>query len=137
MLKAARASRLKTAKFVNGAKTMAAAQFSIEPIQRFERESEPVKRPKEFTCFSYDKDHKLRLDDSSLKWYYPPTLGADLSKGYDSFVKHDDSIDEHLDSLLAAIANHEKQTGKPIDAQVVTWRGMMTKVSYLSIYPSV
>ena len=24
--------------------------------------------------------------------------------------------------------NHERKTGKPIDAHVVTWRGMMTKV---------
>ncbi|KAK4179864.1 RAI1 like PD-XK nuclease-domain-containing protein [Triangularia setosa] len=90
----------------------------------------PVKRPREFTCFSYDKYHNLRLDDSSLKWYYPPQaheLPANLSAGFDKFDKHDNSQDEHLDSLLTAIAHHEQQTGEAIDAKFVTWRGMMTK----------
>ncbi|KAK3365883.1 RAI1 like PD-XK nuclease-domain-containing protein [Lasiosphaeria ovina] len=102
--------------------------FPVQPVARFARDSEPVKRPKEFACFSYDKDHQFSLGDSSLKWYYPPDLGVDLSSGYETFVKHDDSADEHLDSLLQAIASHEQQVGKPIDAHVVTWRGMMTKI---------
>lgn len=55
-------------------------------------------------------------------------MGADLSAGFETFDKHDDSGDEHLDSLLKTIAAHEQQEGKKIDAQVVTWRGMMTKV---------
>lgn len=58
-------------------------------------------------------------------------LGADLSKGFNSFQKLDDSGDEHLDSLLKTIMAHEKETGKKIDANVVTWRGMMTKVRFL------
>lgn len=106
-----------------------ASTFSIHPVNRFAGESEPVKRPKEFACFSYDKAHQFRPDDSSLKWYYPPLLGTDLSNGYESFVKHDDSVDEHLDSLLKTIASYEKDTRKPIDAHIVTWRGMLTKVS--------
>ncbi|KAK0754566.1 RAI1 like PD-XK nuclease-domain-containing protein [Schizothecium vesticola] len=105
-----------------------ATAFPIQPIQRFGGQSEAVKRPKEFAYFSYDEDHQFRLDDSSLKWYYPPALGVDLSSGFEDFKSHSDSVDEHLDSLLKTIANHEKETGKPIDAQVVTWRGMMTKI---------
>jgi RAT1-interacting protein len=67
-----------------------------------------------------------------VKWYYPPAvLGTDLSKGFEMFDKRDDSQDEHLDSLLQAIMHHEKETGKPIDAHIVTWRGMMTKVTEL------
>lgn len=66
-----------------------------------------------------------------MQWYYPPRLGADLSKGFDKFDKHDESIDEHLDSLLKTIAAHEKEEGKKIDANIVTWRGMMTKASNL------
>ncbi|KAI8630152.1 RAI1-domain-containing protein [Xylariaceae sp. FL1651] len=102
--------------------------FNIQPIGRFTGESEPVKRPKEIACFSYDHKHEFRLDDSSLQWYYPPTLGADLSKGFDKFDGHDDSADEHLDSLLKTIAAHEQEEGKRIDAHIVTWRGMMTKI---------
>lgn len=52
----------------------------------------------------------------------------DLSLGFDTFVKHDGSKDEHLDSLLKAIVSHEQETGTKIDANIVTWRGMMTKV---------
>ncbi|KAI0403638.1 RAI1 like PD-XK nuclease-domain-containing protein [Xylaria palmicola] len=107
---------------------MLSPAFNIQPIGRFRGESEPVKRPKEFACFSYDDKHQFRLDDSSLQWYYPARLGADLSKGFDKFDKHDESIDEHLDSLLKTIAAHEKEEGKKIDANIVTWRGMMTKI---------
>lgn len=55
-----------------------------------------------------------------------------MSKGFDTFDKHDESIDEHLDSLLTTIAAHEQEEGKKIDANIVTWRGMMTKVNDLS-----
>ncbi|KAL1835826.1 hypothetical protein VTJ49DRAFT_6025 [Mycothermus thermophilus] len=105
-----------------------ASRFPIHPPPQYAGSGVAVKRPREFACFSYDKDHVFHLDDSSLKWYYPPTLPADLSKGSDTFVKHDDSIDEHLDSLLATIQSYEQQKGEPIDAQVVTWRGMLTKI---------
>jgi RAT1-interacting protein len=53
-----------------------------------------------------------------------------LSKGLDKFIKHDDSIPEHLDGLLKGIVDHEKTTGKTISADVVTWRGMMTRVCF-------
>ncbi|KAK7421770.1 decapping endonuclease targeting mRNA [Neonectria punicea] len=104
------------------------AKFSIQPIGRFAGGSQPVRRPKEFACFSYDDNHEFHLDDSSLKYYYTPQLGADLSKGFDTFQKQDDSGDDHLDSLLKTIIAHEKETGKKIDANLVTWRGMMTKI---------
>lgn len=63
-----------------------------------------------------------------MRYYYNPTIGADLSKGYDTFVKADESGDEHLVSLLKTIQAHEQKSGQKIDAQLVTWRGMMTKV---------
>ncbi|KAI1339058.1 RAI1 like PD-XK nuclease-domain-containing protein [Xylariaceae sp. FL0016] len=105
-----------------------AGTFDIQPVGRFRGGSEAVKRPKEIACFSYDDKHEFRLGDSSMQWYYPPEIGADLSKGFDTFDKHDDSADEHLDSLLKTIAAHEKEEGKKIDAHIVTWRGMMTKI---------
>ncbi|KAK7953969.1 RAI1 like PD-XK nuclease-domain-containing protein [Apiospora saccharicola] len=102
--------------------------FDIQPIERFAGESQPLKRPKEFACFSYDDNHEFQLGDSSLRWYYPADIGSDLSQGFESFDKHDDSRDEHLDSLLKAIVAHEQEEGKKIDAKIVTWRGMMTKI---------
>lgn len=68
-----------------------------------------------------------------MRWYYNPELDTDLSRGVDKFVKHDSSVDEHLDSLLKTIIHHEKETGKKIDAQVVTWRGCLTKVRWIII----
>lgn len=73
-----------------------------------------------------------------MKWYYPPVLGdpnhpVDLSNGYKTFDKHDDSGDEHLDSLLKTIMAYEQETNKKIDSQIITWRGMMTKVSGLML----
>jgi RAT1-interacting protein len=54
-------------------------------------------------------------------------LGADLSKGFDTFEKLNDAVDDHLDSLLKTIAAHEEQTGQRVEADIITWRGMMTK----------
>ncbi|ERS95729.1 hypothetical protein HMPREF1624_07804 [Sporothrix schenckii ATCC 58251] len=106
------------------------ASFAVHPISRFHGQSQPMRRPKEFTCFSYDDDHKLHLDDRSLRWYYPPQFPqADLSRGFETFDKlDDDGVDEHLDSLLASVAAHEQKTQTRIDAHVLTWRGMMTKI---------
>jgi RAT1-interacting protein len=51
-----------------------------------------------------------------------------LSRGFDTFQKLDDTADDHLDGLLAAIMALEKETGKQCEADFITWRGMMTKV---------
>jgi RAT1-interacting protein len=68
------------------------------------------------------------LDDSSIRYYYPPTLGADLSRGFETFQKLDDTADDHLDSLLKTVIDHEQKMGQRTDAGIITWRGMMTKV---------
>jgi RAT1-interacting protein len=56
-------------------------------------------------------------------------MGVDLSRGFDTFRKMDDTADDHLDSLLKTLIAQEKETGKRTEADVITWRGMMTKVS--------
>ena len=43
----------------------------------------------------------------------------------------DDTADEHLDSLLKTIMALEQETGQKVEADFITWRGMMTKVEYL------
>lgn len=86
----------------------------------------------EITCFSYDQNRQFSLGDSSLSYYYPPNLPADLNIGYETFQKLNDSADEHLDALLDSIIALEKETGKKSETDIVTWRGMMTKVSTFS-----
>lgn len=130
------------------------AQFHIKPIERFAGSSAAIRRPKvnnpvfqtvtyqallhgltkeeqEIACFSYDDEHIFHLDQRSLRYYYPPLIGADLSKGFETFQQLDDSTDDHLDSLLTTIADLEEKTGTKCETDFVTWRGMMTKVSPL------
>jgi len=82
----------------------------------------------EISCFSYDEQHAFHLDERSLRYYYPPVIGADLSKGFDTFEQLDDIADDHLDGLLKTIMDLEQRTGQRSVADIVTWRGMMTKV---------
>lgn len=82
----------------------------------------------EVTFFSFDEDHKFRLDASSLRYYYPPPLPCDLNKGFETFRQLDDSGDDHLDGLLEALIAHEKEKGSKTETDIITWRGMMTKV---------
>ena len=67
-----------------------------------------------------------------------PVPPISLSKGFEDWVKGDSSIDSHLDGLLESIKAHEEQLmtgGNEVyenvktKADIVTWRGMMTKAS--------
>lgn len=102
--------------------------FNIEPLHRFSGASAGIRRPKEITCFSYDNQHRYRWDDSSLRYYYPPTMPADLNRGFDTFRPLDDRLDDHLDGLVDTLALYEKQKGTRAEADFITWRGMMTKI---------
>ncbi|CAI4210404.1 unnamed protein product [Parascedosporium putredinis] len=73
---------------------------------------------------------QFKQDASSVRWYYhnPMDIGADLSAGFDRFDKHDESQPDHLTSLLKTIIDWEKREERRLDAHLVTWRGMMTKI---------
>ena len=81
----------------------------------------------EIAYFSYDDKHDFYLDERSLRYYYPPNVGAELSKGFETFQQLDDTVDDHLDSLLRTIIDLEQRTGTKYAADIITWRGMMTK----------
>ncbi|RKF56557.1 Decapping nuclease rai1 [Golovinomyces cichoracearum] len=102
--------------------------FEIKPIRRFSGYGISLRQPEEIACFSYDDQHQLHLDNSSIKYYYPPDLGADLSKGFEQFQDLDNTVDGHLDSLLKTIIDLEQKSGQKVEANFVTWRGMMTKL---------
>ena len=86
-----------------------------------------------------------------------PVPDVDLSRGFDEFRQRDDSVDEHLDALLETLQRYEegrlaevrakaeaeasrggtgeegeeekeKEEDVRVKADIVTWRGMMTKV---------
>ncbi|KAK3202490.1 hypothetical protein GRF29_161g1398596 [Pseudopithomyces chartarum] len=104
------------------------SRFPIQPLNRFHGPSARIKRPQEVAHFSYDDTHIYRPDDSSLTYYHRPTLGSDLKAGFSSFNHYEDTEDPHLDSLLRAVASAERVAGEKIEAHIVTWRGMMTKL---------
>lgn len=114
------------------------ASFNIQPLARFDGASTSIRRPRELTYFSYDDNRKLfPQSERSLQYYYPPFIASpsesgrappDLSRGFETFKRHDDSIDEHLDSLLETIMLHEQKEGQRTKSDIVTWRGIMTKV---------
>ncbi|KAJ9651455.1 decapping endonuclease targeting mRNA [Neophaeococcomyces mojaviensis] len=102
--------------------------FNIHPIGQFAKADIAVRRPREIAYFSYDEDHRYRQNDSSLRYYYPPNIPADLSKGFDTFRQLDDSADDHLDGLLQALIHHESEKRAKLETDFITWRGMMTKI---------
>jgi RAT1-interacting protein len=105
-------------------------RFHVQPVDRFKGASASIKRPREIAHFSYDDQHQYRPDESGISYYYPPALGTDLREGFETFRHYEDKEDPHLDSLLKSMVNKERQTGERIQADFVTWRGMMTKVCY-------
>lgn len=111
--------------------TLKTDRFSIQPLNRFQGASASIKRPREVAHFSYDDNHEYRDDDSSINYYVPPPMGADLKEGFNMFKHYEDKKDPHLDSLLKALEHKESKDAMApkIKADFVTWRGMMTKVS--------
>ncbi|GAB1733490.1 hypothetical protein NU195Hw_g628t1 [Hortaea werneckii] len=127
------------------------AAFQFHNLTPFAGKSTTIRRPREFTYFSFDDDHKLLpLSDASLSYYYPAFFQhasisphrVNLSAGFESFRERDDGVDEHLDALLDTLQAHEerelerarddaeerKLEDVRCKADVVTWRGMMTKI---------
>lgn len=106
-------------------------RFPIHPLDRFQGASARIKRPSEVAHFSYDDNHEYRDDESSINYYVPPPIGADLKEGFGTFKHYEEKEDPHLDSLLRALVHKESNAldDTTIKADFVTWRGMMTKVS--------
>ncbi|KAJ3091022.1 decapping endonuclease targeting mRNA [Quaeritorhiza haematococci] len=108
--------------------------FPVESLTRFQKRCASYQQPTEVGYFSYDEHRKLHLfSDKELKYYYQPEPNANLNEGYPQlFTKRDDSIPEHLDSLLeclTAVNQRAEQGGKPsIQPKFCTWRGIMTKI---------
>lgn len=104
-----------------------AHRFPIQPLNRFSGTSATIKRPREIAHFSYDDDHIYQHDESGINYYAPPPMGADLKEGFDTFKHYEDKEDPHLDSLLKALMDTEPAK-EHVKADLMTWRGMMTKV---------
>ncbi|KAK9318041.1 RAI1 like PD-XK nuclease-domain-containing protein [Lipomyces starkeyi] len=104
------------------------------PISSARIRGPAMRQPREVTSFSYDNNRSLHFDDSSLSYFYllqddvTASGGIDLSAGYNVFKKRDDTIDEHLDGLLLSLVDLEKNTRKKTTGDIITWRGIVTKL---------
>lgn len=110
-------------------------------------------QPAPLCSFSFDEQRKQWQDDRCKRFYRgpppyknrhpqqsraPPAFGADLNYGLERFVRRDESVPEHLDALVAALQHKIEAAGSDAEqdeadkerrrADVVTWRGIITKI---------
>ncbi|CDR99530.1 hypothetical protein [Sporisorium scitamineum] len=110
-------------------------------------------QPAPLCSFSFDKTRKQWQDDRCKRYYRgpppynnrhphqnraPPVFGADLNYGLERFMRRDETVPEHLDALVAALqhrmevatseAERDELDAERRKADVVTWRGIITKI---------
>jgi RAT1-interacting protein len=100
------------------------SSYTVKESKEYTRRVIPYQQPTEISHFSYDEERRIKWDRSSLGYYLEPELPSNLSTGKSSFVKRDEDVNEHLDSLLMAIDRLET----PANVDFVTWRGMINKI---------
>ncbi|KAG8951790.1 decapping endonuclease targeting mRNA [Tulasnella sp. 408] len=93
-------------------------------------EPPPFQRPLALLTFSYTPERKLVWDDSAMKFYKNPPLNAPLDRDYDKWIKRPEERGR-LDGLLRALRRKAVRP-EAARADVVTWRGVMTKFVLLS-----
>jgi hypothetical protein len=94
------------------------SNYIIKRDKDYTRKITAYQQPTEVSHFSYDGKRNLKWDRSSLGYFAEPDLTTTLSTGFDSFLKRDESVNEHLDSLLKSIDRIEP----PPKVDFVMWR---------------
>ncbi|EJD49018.1 hypothetical protein AURDEDRAFT_59961 [Auricularia subglabra TFB-10046 SS5] len=83
-------------------------------------------QPYQLASFSYSPERELVFDDSALRYYIDPPRRADLTYRYDHWNRRAEERGR-LDGLLRACALPDV-VGERGRANVITWRGVMTKI---------
>ncbi|KIO26316.1 hypothetical protein M407DRAFT_24403 [Tulasnella calospora MUT 4182] len=89
-------------------------------------EPPPFQRPLALLTFSYTPERKLIWNNSAMKFYKNPPLNAPLDRDYDKWIKRPEERGR-LDGLLRALRRKAVRP-EAARADVVTWRGVMTKI---------
>ncbi|KAF9155314.1 decapping endonuclease targeting mRNA [Linnemannia schmuckeri] len=121
--------------------TFSEHQFPVYPLDRFKVKCAPFRQPIEIGSFSYDKKRNFIMDDSQLKYYFPPDLTKpnNLSVNYDKYISRDLTVDEHVDALLDALIcirdreqqqkqQEQQETTSVTQADFICYRGLLTKI---------
>ena len=82
-------------------------------------------RPKTLLTYSNDESHTLKFSDSSMKYFVLPPPKADLSYGYERWIKRAEERGR-LDALLECLEREETRQASRRPS-IVSWRGVMTK----------
>lgn len=97
-----------------------------------------LKQPKELFSFARDIDGEYIFDstkvqDENLSYYYLPDASVDkqidLGAGYSNFKKipEEENLGD-FPALLKGVMNYEQSTGTKINSDIITFRGLMTKI---------
>ncbi|KAF9135909.1 hypothetical protein BGW39_010724 [Mortierella sp. 14UC] len=120
--------------------TFSENQFPVHPLNRFKVKCVPFRQPLEIGSFSYDEQRRFIMDDSQLKYYFPPDLTKpnNLSVNYDKYISRDLMVDEHIDALLDALIcirdreqqqeGQEQNAAGTTQANFICYRGLLTKI---------
>lgn len=93
----------------------------------FNKPPPPFQKPMPIVSFSYDSSRTLLFDDSALRYFVDPPIGAQLSYGYDRWVRRPEEKGR-LDGLLKAFSRAKGEEKVNLaDVAVVSWRGVMTR----------
>ncbi|SJL09830.1 uncharacterized protein ARMOST_13211 [Armillaria ostoyae] len=87
----------------------------------------PFQKPMPIISFSYTPSRTLEFNDLALRYFVDPPIGAQLSYGYDNWIRRPEEKGR-IDGLLKALSR-VKSNGKVAldDVAVVSWRGVMTR----------
>ncbi|KAF5391641.1 hypothetical protein D9757_002519 [Collybiopsis confluens] len=107
------------------------------PAQSSLPKSVPFQQPTPLISFSYTPEHILQFDDSALRYYRASPPNAQLSYGYDKWIRRPEER-SRIDSLLEAVDRvaDPDGTGKEGrerkinlgDVGVIAWRGVVTRI---------
>lgn len=95
-----------------------------------------LKQPKELFAFARDIDGEYvynGVQDENLSYYYLPDSSVDkqidLGAGYNNFKKipEEQNLGDFA-ALLKGVMKYEQQTGAKINSDIITFRGLMTKI---------
>ncbi|KAL7753456.1 decapping endonuclease targeting mRNA [Sorochytrium milnesiophthora] len=111
------------------------AVFAVQGYaQRGQKQQQcPVfQQPTEIACYSHDEQRRFVPGSSELKYYCEPSLASrngDLNAGFDQYLSRNLGEVEPLDNLLRALESTSQwQNGLRSSVDVVTWRGIMTRI---------
>lgn len=97
-----------------------------------------IKQPKELTTYNRDIDGKYIYGAEVDNYYYFPDSfidrNYDLKAGISNFKKipEEENLGD-FKSILNALIEHEKQTGVKVESDIISFRGIMTKLLTLPI----